>query len=55
MNPLDDPVPYTDEFTLCEALGWSWKECQETPPDVRQVFLLILEQRANAQKVNSKR
>jgi hypothetical protein len=54
MEPLEEPVPYLEEFNLCDAFGWSWRECQETPAEVRSVFLLILEARNAARKSEQK-
>lgn len=55
MNPLDEPLPHLEEFNLCDAFGWSWRQCQETPVDVREVFLLILEARDAARRSEEKK
>jgi hypothetical protein len=55
MNPLDEPIPYLDDINLMLGYGGSWWDWQRTPPDVREVALLVLEARDAARRAEEKR
>jgi hypothetical protein len=49
--PEDGAIPFAEEWKLCERLGWSWEDCENTPENVRDTFLLIMQCEDAAKKL----